>query len=117
MILIYQHSSVTIFNWTPPSIAGTVGAILNSSLQLGSALGTTIVTTIEQEVEAKQTRIDYHSKYAGCSAAFIFYAALLVFAAIMTAVFYKPKSKPITDDENVNVIELLPNTQEVYIAK
>ena len=81
-------------------MAGTVGAILNSSLQLGSALGVAIATIIQQEVEAKRTGTDYQSRYAGCQAGFIFYAALMLLSAIMTFIFYKPNSRVTHLDEN-----------------
>ena len=102
MIIANYYGSVAIFNWTPPSMAGTVGAILNSSLQLGSALGTAIATTIQQGVEAKQKGTDFRSRYAGCAAAFTFYAVLTVVAAIMTLIFYKPKSKPVSNEEDID---------------
>ena len=62
-----SKSEYTVFNWildivltpastlsTPPEIAGTVGAIFNSGLQLGLALGLAIITSIVQSQNKKK---------------------------------------------------------------
>ena len=85
-------------------MAGTVGAIIEASLQLGSALGTAIATSIQQSVNANQTGSDYQSKFAGCAAAFTFYAGLLAFTALVTVVVYKPE-KEIKDAQAVIEME------------
>ncbi|KIM73581.1 hypothetical protein PILCRDRAFT_828966 [Piloderma croceum F 1598] len=50
-MLCYTHTNIAIFHTMPPSMAGTVGAIFNGALQLGSAIGLAAVTSIETSVE------------------------------------------------------------------
>lgn len=51
---IYINTSIAIFRSTPPEIAGTVGAIFNSALVLGSAIGISVISSIESNVEARK---------------------------------------------------------------
>ena len=55
-------------------MAGTVGAIFNGALQLGSAVGIAAVSSIEQSVEAKNGD---PSGYAGRAAAFWFLLGII----------------------------------------
>ena len=80
--MLFIVTNVGIFKYTPPSMAGTVGALLNSSFQLGSALGLAVVTTIETSVES------HHggpSAFNGRAAAFWFVLGIVVveFAAMI----------------------------------
>ncbi|KAA1467133.1 MFS general substrate transporter [Dentipellis sp. KUC8613] len=80
--LIYTHTNVAIFRTTPPSMAGTVGAIYNGALQLGSAVGLASITSIENSVNARHGGPD---SYAGVSAAywFVFATACVEMGAIL----------------------------------
>lgn len=44
------HNSIALFAVTPPEVAAMVGAMFSSALQLGSAAGTAIVTSIQSTV-------------------------------------------------------------------
>ena len=71
---------------TPPAMAGTIGAIFNGALQLGSALGISIVGSIEVSVEATHGG---PTSYAGRAAAFWFLTGLVGVEAIALLVFYR----------------------------
>lgn len=53
MMIIYANSSIAIFSYTPPHVAGTVGAVFNCALQLGSAVGIAAVSSITTSVDGK----------------------------------------------------------------
>ena len=53
MMIVYANSSIAIFSYTPPSVAGTVGAVFNCALQLGSAVGLAAVSSISTSVDEK----------------------------------------------------------------
>lgn len=66
-----------------------MGAIYNSALQVGSALGNAIITSIETNVEAQPSSGGL-SGYKGRAAAFWFIFAVVVLETISVAVFYRP---------------------------
>ena len=51
-MLTYTHTNIAIFRASPVAMAGTVGAIFNGALQLGSAIGISAVGSIESGVDA-----------------------------------------------------------------
>ncbi|KAG1812501.1 major facilitator superfamily domain-containing protein [Suillus subaureus] len=78
-------ANIAIFRATPPSMAGTVGAIFNCGLQLGSAVGLAAVSSIQASV---QDRNGGPSNYEGQSAGFWFMLACISVAALAVLVFY-----------------------------
>lgn len=78
-------ANIAIFRATPPSMAGTVGAIFNCGLQLGSAVGLAAVCSIQASV---QGRNGGPSNYEGQSAGFWFMLVCICIAAIAILVFY-----------------------------
>ena len=53
-VVLYQFLySIALFSITPPEVAGVVGAIFTCALQLGSAAGTAIITSIQTSVEVR----------------------------------------------------------------
>ena len=66
-------------------MAGTVGAIYNGALQLGSAIGISAVGSIEASVSARHGR----ESYAGRAAAFWFLTGLVGVGAVALLVFYR----------------------------
>lgn len=70
-------------------MAGTVGAIFNSALQLGSAVGSAAVTSIETSVAA-QPGHGGPNGYQGRAAAFWFLFSVVVVEIIAVLVFYQP---------------------------
>ncbi|KAI0654324.1 MFS general substrate transporter [Cubamyces menziesii] len=85
-MLTYTHTNIAIFRTSPASMAGTVGAIFNGALQLGSAVGISAVGSIESSVEA--THGGPHS-YAGRAASFWFLLAIVCVEFISMLVFYR----------------------------
>lgn len=78
-------ANIAIFRATPPSMAGTVGAMFNCGLQLGSAVGLAAVCTIQTSV---QTGNGGPSNYEGQSAGFWFMLSCISVAALAVLVFY-----------------------------
>ena len=71
-------------------MAGTVGAVFNSSLQLGSAVGSAAITSITSSIESKLGP-NGSTTYVGKAASFWFLLAIVGLEAISCFVFYKPK--------------------------
>lgn len=53
LMIIYANSFIAVFAYTPPSVAGTVGAVFNCALQLGSAVGLAAVSGITTSIDKK----------------------------------------------------------------
>jgi hypothetical protein len=68
-------------------MSGTVGALFNGALQLGSAVGIAAVTSIESSIEARLP--DGAAGYTGRRAAWFLVIAVIATAAIGVAVFYR----------------------------
>jgi len=74
-----------MYQATPPSIAGTVGAIFNGALQCGSAVGLAAATSLETSVEATHGG---SQEYAGRAAAFWFLLGIAALEFISVSIFY-----------------------------
>ncbi|KAI0667389.1 MFS general substrate transporter [Trametes maxima] len=85
-MLMFSHANIAIFRTIPASMAGTVGAIFNGALQLGSAVGISAVGSIEASVEKTHGGPD---SYAGRAAGFWFLFASLAVGFISMLVFYR----------------------------
>jgi hypothetical protein len=88
--ILYAQVNISIFKTTPASQSGVVGAILNSALQLGSAVGTAATTAIQTNVDSKQP--DPTTSYKGRAAAFWFLLGLIVLELIAFWIFFKPNA-------------------------
>ncbi|KZV98383.1 MFS general substrate transporter [Exidia glandulosa HHB12029] len=84
--LLFVNANVAIFHNTPPEIAGTVGAIFNSALQLGSAVGAALITSIQLTVDKSSTT---DSPYKGREAGFWFLVGVISVEAIAVALMYR----------------------------
>ncbi|OAX36161.1 MFS general substrate transporter [Rhizopogon vinicolor AM-OR11-026] len=84
-MLIYTHTNIAIFQAAPSSMTGTVGAIFNSALQCGSAVGLAAITSIETSVEATHGG---PQEYAGRAAAFWFLLGIVTLEFISVSIFY-----------------------------
>ncbi|OAX40409.1 MFS general substrate transporter [Rhizopogon vinicolor AM-OR11-026] len=84
-ILTYVHANIVIFQVAPSSMAGTVGATFNGTLQCGSAVGLAAVTSIETSVEATHGG---PQEYAGRATAFWFLLGIVVLEFISISIFY-----------------------------
>ncbi len=72
-------------------MAGTVGAIFNGALQLGSAVGLAVVTSIQTSVETKHGG---PTSYSGRAAVFWFVLVVVCAEAISLLVFYRVEAEP-----------------------
>jgi hypothetical protein len=87
-------------------MSGTVGALFNGALQLGSAVGIAAVTSIESSIEARSPH--GAEGFQGRRAAWLFLVAVVATAAISVAVFYrttKPTLADIEEKTENNVVE------------
>ncbi|KAJ8581984.1 MFS general substrate transporter [Rhizopogon salebrosus TDB-379] len=84
-MLTYTHANIAIFQATPSSMAGTVGAIFNSALQFGSAIGLAAMVSIETSVQA--THGGSH-EYAGRASSFWFLFGFVALQFISISIFY-----------------------------
>lgn len=90
--------SIAIFRSTPSSLAGTIGAIWNGVIRLGSPVGLAVASAIQIGVEAKHGG---PTSYAGRAASFWFMLALLVTSTIPLLIFYRNE----TDGNNPSIEE------------
>lgn len=98
--LTTPFNSVAVFEATPPSMAGTVGAIFNCALQLGAAVGISAVTSIETSIERKFA--EGFSSYEGRRAAYWYIFAMAAILLLATGVFYRSTPQA-TEPESNNV--------------
>ncbi|KZV87502.1 MFS general substrate transporter [Exidia glandulosa HHB12029] len=87
---LFVNANVGIFHHTPPEIAGVVGAIFNSALQLGSAVGAAFITSIQTTIDNSSTT---DSTYRGRSIAFWILLGFIVADTIALVLLYKPDSQ------------------------
>ncbi|KAI0791391.1 major facilitator superfamily domain-containing protein [Abortiporus biennis] len=92
----YTHTFIAIFRATPSSMAGTVGAIFNCALQLGSAIGLAVDISIQTSVE---TRVGDPTTYKGKAASFWFLFAIICIEFFSILVFYRVDVEK-KDEEN-----------------
>jgi MFS family permease len=99
----YILASVAMFRSTPPEMAGTVGAIFNGGLQVGSAVGYAIVASVE-------TAVEVHAPggflgYAGRRAAFRVLLGFVCIEFLAVAAFYRrpPSAAPVDGAEKDQV--------------
>lgn len=88
-MLTHIGYSIAIFETTPSSMAGTVGAIFNGALQLGSAVGIAAISSIETSVERTHGGSE---SYSGRAAAWWFLVGVVAVEAIAVAMFYRTDS-------------------------
>ena len=51
--LLFNNTNIAMFRHTPPAMAGTVGAVFNAALQVGSAVGIAAITSIQTNIDAQ----------------------------------------------------------------
>ncbi|KAG8811941.1 hypothetical protein FRC19_003486 [Serendipita sp. 401] len=105
MMIVFAGSSIAIFHYTPPSVAGTVGAVFTCALQLGTAVGLAAVSSITASVD-ENSRLEiplvefprrpneitnklWKEAYKGRAASFWFLLGILVVDAAAVLVFFK----------------------------
>lgn len=102
--LLYAHVNISVFKTAPASQSGVVGAILNSALQLGSAIGVAATTAIQTNVDAKQA--DPLTTYQGRAAGFWFLLGLAIVEVVGFLVFHKERAAPVTDSSsNIDTVQ------------
>ncbi|KAL5639305.1 hypothetical protein ACGC1H_006720 [Rhizoctonia solani] len=96
--VVFVLANISIFQTTPPEYAGTVGAVFNSALQLGGAIGTSATTSIQASIDEKvmENGTFDGTHFQGRSASLWFLLAWVGLVAIGVAVFFKQNKR--TDD-------------------
>ncbi|KAH9939655.1 MFS general substrate transporter [Epithele typhae] len=110
-MLTYTHTNIALFRASPPRMAGTVGAIFNGALQLGSAIGISAVGSIESSVE--KTSAGGAEGYAGRAAAYWFLFAVVALEWIAMLVFYRTSREGAVEEEVEVVQEKAFDVEEV----
>jgi len=104
-MIIFANSSIAIFSYTPPHVAGTVGAVFNSALQLGSAVGLAAVSSLSNSIDEKTTfelpitqwsqHLDqvtpamWREAFKGRAASYWFLLAILIIVAVAVVALFK----------------------------
>ena len=79
-------------------MACTVGAILDVAVRFGSAIGTSVVSSIESSVEEKHGG---PTRYAGRAASFLFLVGFCAVELIAMLVFCLPSKEGATEEHEV----------------
>ncbi|CAE6414164.1 unnamed protein product [Rhizoctonia solani] len=89
-------TNISIFQTTPPAYAGTVGAVFNSALQLGGAIGTSATTFIQASIDERVVKNGTFdgTHFQGRAASLWFLSAWVLLVAIGVAVCYKHDKCP-----------------------
>ncbi|PCH34679.1 MFS general substrate transporter, partial [Wolfiporia cocos MD-104 SS10] len=98
-MLVYTHTNIAIFRTSPTSMAGTVGAIFNGALQLGSAIGIAAVGSIESSVQEAHGG-EIASGYAGQAAAYWFLLGIVGLEFCGMLLFYRTSREGAVADED-----------------
>lgn len=104
-MVVFSNSNIAIFHYTPPRVAGTVGAVFNCALQLSSAVGLAAVTSIQTSVKSETpltiplnewpsrlsevTKSQWKAAFHGYSAAYWFLVAFVVLQLINLLIFFR----------------------------
>ncbi|KAH7886565.1 MFS general substrate transporter, partial [Phlebopus sp. FC_14] len=81
--LVFATTNIAIFAVTPPEVAGTVGAVFNCALQLGTAVFSAATTSIQTTVQTSPTA------YNGRAAGFEFLVAYVAVQMLSVLIFFK----------------------------
>ncbi|KAB5592438.1 MFS general substrate transporter [Ceratobasidium theobromae] len=96
--VVFVLTNINIFRTTPTRYAGTVGAVFNAALQLGSAIGSSATTSIQASVDARST--GQGTGFEGRSAALWFLVAWIGLEIIGIAVFFRRSARSPQDEES-----------------
>ncbi|KAG8760786.1 hypothetical protein FRC11_014919 [Ceratobasidium sp. 423] len=94
--VVFLLANISIFQTTPPAYAGTVGAVFNSALQLGGAIGTSATTSIQVSIDEKVVRNGSFdgTHFQGRAASLWFLSAWVVLVAIGVTICYEHDKCP-----------------------
>ncbi|QRV78217.1 major facilitator superfamily transporter [Ceratobasidium sp. AG-Ba] len=108
--VVFVLTNISIFRTTPPEYAGTVGAVFNSALQLGGAIGSSATASIQASTDMRVVRDGTFdgTHFQGRAAALWFLLAWVGLVAIGVLVFYKADKTPANDVEGKEVDEKKP---------
>lgn len=105
MQIVFSTASIAIFAYTPPNVAGTVGAVFNCALQLGSAVGLAAVSSISTSIDQRAhfdipleewrtrmveiTNAMWKRAYAGKAASYWFLLGIIAIQFVSVLIFFK----------------------------
>jgi hypothetical protein len=105
IIQIFLASNIGIIASAPDSQSGIVGAVFNAALQLGTAVGSAAITSIQQNIDGRQP--DPEGTFKGRRAGFWFLVAVIVVEMIGFVIFYRTSSST-SPSEMVKEEEIRP---------
>jgi len=94
--------SIAIFRTAPVAMTGTVGAIFNGALQLGGAVGSSALNSIQISVEDKHGG---PTGYQGRAAGFWFLLGIIGAEALGILIFYRVQAVTPRMDEEIMVYD------------
>ncbi|KAJ8518266.1 hypothetical protein ONZ45_g4621 [Pleurotus djamor] len=97
MTIVFATTNIAIFAATPPHIAGVVGAIFTCALQLGSAAGAAVITSIQTSVEVNHGG---PTSFSGRAAGFWFLFAFDATLALCVLIFMRNTVPPVKKSPN-----------------
>jgi len=101
MTITFATTNIALFATTPPEVSGVVGAIFSCALQLGSAAGAAIVTSIQTSVQVNHGGpLGFQGRSAGLWFLFAFAAAEFVAVLVFMKNTVPPMKKAKEAKEN-----------------
>ncbi|KAF8599784.1 MFS general substrate transporter [Ceratobasidium sp. AG-I] len=103
--VVFVLANISIFQTTPPEYAGTVGAVFNSALQLGGAIGSSATTSIQASLDERvlENGTFDGTHFQGRAASLWFLLAWVGLVTIGVAVFYRTDKLGAQDVEGKEV--------------
>lgn len=109
--ILFVSANVAMLKYTPPSEAGVVGAIFNSALQIGAALGTSAITSIQNNTNKRVVERGGSASattFEGTAAGFWFCLGAIGLIGVGVLVFFKAdpegsQSKEVEVEKKVEV--------------
>ncbi|KAH7090873.1 MFS general substrate transporter [Auriculariales sp. MPI-PUGE-AT-0066] len=101
--LLFVNANVALFQSTPTEIAGVIASVFNSALQLGSAVGVAIITSIQLAIDKKNIGNADANPYAGRAAGFWFLLAIVALETIAVVVFYRTNESTLAETSSIKL--------------
>ncbi|KIJ22953.1 hypothetical protein M422DRAFT_217711 [Sphaerobolus stellatus SS14] len=102
MTIVFATTNIALFAITPPEVSGIVGAIFTCALQLGSAAGAAIITSIQTSVQKNHGG---PNGYQGRAAGFWFLFAFNAVVALGVLIFMRNTVPPLKQQREKEKLE------------
>jgi len=108
MTVVFTTINIELFAGTPPQMAGTIGATFNCALQLGTAMGSAIVVSIQSSIDSSNGSSVQQFSFVGRAAALWFLVTVTVIEGVMVWIFMHTAGSVIPSPaQSPDIVEVL----------